>query len=936
MAKNIIKRLEPSDIISESMHKINYNFDLLQNRDDVDEYKYLNEFKRINDRLDEIQRNSDARDVDLANGLISLNDKMEGTSSTLDIQDAINSAIASANQSLRSFIVSTVGQQVEAAIGDYATTSSVSMNDVNAAIEAALAGLPSGGDIDWDSINWEEILSDIELGYVRSAAFEAFEADSSRRHAEASTIVANNVFVQTSDGYLIYADTGDKSLYQNTFGGFWNFYQDLSQEEKDEIISKLDLGEDEEAPTTMEEAVQNSKFVNALIAKMELTFRTIAKEMSMIMQKVDDGAAEIDIIATVKQSLNADETGDDAQDITAAIFVTANQSGSEIVLNADRLNLDANHKLTLNTGTFEINSDNFIVTPDGDVTAHDMVAHNLTVYGITANNISLSSNGGKTLIDQFGILHAQGAEIEGKIKADEFEATAEREIETDDGYTGTVTRSTKINADSFKIQTIGSLTNGTKNIDLSQNALYIEIVDKMANPNYGDSTKPLNDVEYLYGVPTLCMLYEGEPYRMSPGSWISANQNPAITSNIRWDTRYDTLDYTFIVPASTNATLSSYYYTNKDVAQLTPQNCTRPTLNTLIGINGDYYIFKPNQQSKFLNIGNSDMMSQVHVYDMGSDPSASYNIIKSKNLTGYSKTGSNIDVETLNKKAAYTYRSNVPDIYRDYEPETRTTISDYICGNYQGYLRDTITTSKPYTYQQAWSTTLPTDFGVSKMYDFIKFAAGAEVGRGGSGWAGNNETDWYVDGYRAEIEGLQKNLMPFDTGGYYQNYGKTCTLTLKYYPMFDISNNGLTVSNKISKLWVECELKIVSSGYNGGQAYNSTYTPFFRKHTDPVIGGNFNPIAMGFSINFNIFMDMGSNGITFSGNTPFDPLDDSHKQVILNKINSFLTNFNFCERHLTERMIQFDASIIGVGVNNIQGQYVFTKSTFNPNYDINS
>ena len=109
----------------------------------------------------------------------------------------------------------------------------------------------------------------------------------------------------------------------------------------------------------------------------------------------------------------------------------------------------------------------------------------------------------------------------------------------------------------------------------------------MANPNYGDPSKPLNDVEYLYGVPTLCMLYDGEPYRMSPGSWISANQNPAITSNIRWDTRYDTLDYSFIVPASTNATLSSYYYTNKDVAQLTPQNCTKPTLNTLIGINGD-------------------------------------------------------------------------------------------------------------------------------------------------------------------------------------------------------------------------------------------------------------------------------------------------------------------------------------------------------------
>ena len=919
------------------MHKINYNFDLLQNRDDVDEYKYLNEFKRINDRLDEIQRNSDARDADLANGLISLNDKMEGTSSTLDIQDAINSAISSANQSLRSFIVSTVGQQVEAAIGDYATTSSINMNDVNAAIEAALAGLPSGGDIDWNSINWEEILSDIELGYVRSAAYEEFVADSTRKHAEASTIVANSVFVETSDHFLIYSDEHPieekrrtKSPYENTWGGFKDFYEsnEVTEAQRTEINP-------ENKP--WEEAIFDSHFINGLIRLMELTFLTVAKEMTLIRQEVNESEAQINIIATVKEALGADMGTDDAQDITAAIFVTANQSGSEIVLNADRLNLDANHKLTLNTGTFEINSDNFIVTPEGDVTAHDMVAHNLTVYGITANNISLSSNGGKTLIDQFGILHAQGAEIEGKIKADEFEATAEREIETDDGYTGTVTRSTKINADSFKIQTIGSLTNGTKNIDLSQNALYIEIVDKMANPNYGDPSKPLSDVEYLYGVPTLCMLYEGEPYRMSPGSWISANQNPAITSNIRWDTRYDTLDYTFIVPASTNATLSSYYYTNKDVAQLTPQNCTKPTLNTLIGINGDYYIFKPNQQSKFLSIGNSDMMSQVHVYDMGSDPSASYNIIKSKNLTGYSKTGSDIDVETLNKKAAYTYRSSVPDIYRDYEPETRTTISDYICGNYQGYLQDTITTSKPYTYQQAWSTTLPTDFGVSKMYDFIKFAAGAVYGTGK--WVGNNETDWYVDGYRAEVEGLQKNLMPFDTGGYYQNYGKTCTLTLKYYPMFDISNNGLTVSKKISKLWVECELKIVSSGYNGNQAYNSTYTPFFRKHTDPVIGGNFNPIAMGFSLNFNIFMDMGTNGISFSGNTPFDPLDDSHKQVILNKINSFLTNFNFCERHLTERMIQFDASIIGVGItsnNTIQGQYVFTKSTFNPNYDINS
>lgn len=969
MAKDTIIRLQPSDIISESMNKINYNFDLLTSQSEVDDYKYTALFKQLNDRLDEIQRNSDSRDADLANGITTLNDKMDGmSSSSLDIQDAIDSAVAAANQRLRDFIVSTVGQQVERAIGDYATTSSVSMDDVNAAIQAALAGLPdpsTGGDFDpntfdWSSLDWDSF----DLDYVRSAAFEEFVADSANKHAEASTIVANSVFVETSDHFLIYSDEHPivekrrtKSPYKNTWGGFKAFYlsDEVTEAQRDEINPKT---EDYPDRKPWEEAIFDSHFINGLIGLMELTFMTVAKEMTLIRQEVNESEAKIDIIAQVKRALGADMTDDDARDITAAIFVEANsQTGSQITLNADRLNLTANHKLSMTTGTFEITSDNFIVTPEGKVTAysmnaHDMNAYNLTAYGITANNITLSSNGGKTLIDQFGILHATGAEIEGKVKADEFEATAERNISTDDGYTGTVSRSTNINADSFKIQTVGSLTKGSNSIDLSQNAIYIEIIDKMANPNYGDSSKPLNDKEYLYGVPTLCMLYEGEPYRLSPGSWISANQSTVIdTSNIRWDDRYGIYNYSFNVPDSTNVNLGTYYYTNKYKAPAYSAETvcdSKPTLAGMIGIAGDYYVFKPNQMSKFLTTSGSDAIMQVHVYDLGPNDDGydynrvNYNLVKNAGLTSYS-VSSPFNLDELNENAAYALKSRIPSGYYGYVPETRTAITDDICNTkYKGYILNNITTSKLYTFQKSY-TTIPTDYGVSKMYEFMKFAAGAKYTSGN--WEGSNCTDWKTtDGLTVDLEGLQNNLMPFDTGGYYSLNGNSCTITVKYYPIFDITN-GYVNTNKISKMWFECELHI--TGAYQTKDYSSSYTPTY--HIRGVEGfvtnsGYFTPIRMDLKLNFDTYIDMGSNGITFTNNANFDPMDTNHESIILGKIKSFLEQFNYCKRHFTERMIQFDGSLICVDtttrvVNNRTvtefGQsYSFTKNTFNSYYGI--
>ena len=448
--KNIpIIYLKESDIISQSVNTINQNFKTIVNNYDIANFKWEQYSKKITDEIEKLKRHCDKSNMDISRSVDSLNTRIDNITDLNDIQTQINNAIMNANLELTGFISDLAGQQVANAMGGYVKTSS---------------------------------LDNKLKGYVTSTAFDIYNSNADKKRSSWNLIVANSKFATVKyngDYYLINNDdAGSRSQYK-TIGEYW----------KNEVESTYpDLSDIDT--------------LNAFIGNCETKFKTVATELANISVNVGPGSAQVDIIATVKSELG-NESSDDAKDITAAIFARANQYGSEIQLNADNLNLNADHKLTLKSGTFEINSSNFTLNDNG---------------------LILRGKNGNTSIDGDGILHAQGAIIQGAITADKFvaESTKKISISNDETgkYEGNVTKRTSINSDEFVIETSGVLkdTQGSQ-IDVTGNKLYIRMVDKLVNNNNDIKDVSGKTVKYLYGVPVLCMMYNGVEYPLSPASW---------------------------------------------------------------------------------------------------------------------------------------------------------------------------------------------------------------------------------------------------------------------------------------------------------------------------------------------------------------------------------------------------------------------------------
>ena len=441
--KNIpIIPLKESDIISQSVNTINQNFKTIVNNYDIANFKWEQYSKKITDEIEKLKRHCDKSNIDISRSVDSLNTRIDNITDLNGIQTQINNAIMDANLELTGFISDLAGQQVANAMGGYVKTSS---------------------------------LDNKLKGYVASSAFETYKSDAKNRTASSSLIVANSKFATikyNNKDYLINNDdAGSRSQYQ-TIEEYWN----------------------NEAKNTYPD-LSDADTLNSFIGNCETKFRTISTELANISAKVGQGSAQVDIIAAVE--------GEGGEQIVGAIITKANQSGSLVSLNANKINLDADHKLTLNSGTFEINSSNFTLNDNG---------------------LILKGKNGNTSIDEDGILRAQGAIIQGAITADKFVAESTKKISISNGetgkYEGNVTKRTSINSDEFVIETSGVLkdTQGSQ-IDVTGNKLYIRMVDKLVNNNTDIKDVSGKTVQYLYGVPVLCMMYNGVEYPLSPASW---------------------------------------------------------------------------------------------------------------------------------------------------------------------------------------------------------------------------------------------------------------------------------------------------------------------------------------------------------------------------------------------------------------------------------
>ena len=311
--------LKDSDIISDSMHKINYNFELIENREDVNDYKLVKYSKQINYEIEKLRDRVDMNNTSLSNSIDRMSGEISSSGSSADIQAKVNNAIMNANSLISDMVSSLAGQQINNALGSYVKTS-----ELTSRLSGYITSDALGNYVTRDE------LPDGTVDYVSSTAFDAFKADVASRSASASRIVSNNKLYRV-DGYLVYNSNGDKPV--SHVGGQKSTYKTV-EEVYAAIKNTIDPNN---------KGMDDPDVSNALIEFIESTFRTVASELSLFKQEVIDGQASFELVAA---AAGDDEFG---PQIAASIFGYADKDGSKLMLNADQIVLSSSHKLNVET-----------------------------------------------------------------------------------------------------------------------------------------------------------------------------------------------------------------------------------------------------------------------------------------------------------------------------------------------------------------------------------------------------------------------------------------------------------------------------------------------------------------------------------------------------------------------------------------------------------
>lgn len=947
--------LKDSDIISDSMHKINYNFEIVENREDVSDYKLVQYSKKINEELEKLKQRVDSNNSILSNSIDRLESELSSSSTSSDIQEKVNQAIMNANELISTVVSNYAGQQINDALNLY-----VKQSDLT----SQLSGFVKTGDLS-DYVKREDLPGG-SINYVSQDIFDAFESNIKEKTASASRIVSNNTIYKV-DGYLVYAD-GRVSPYESIDEYYAAIKSEIDPDNK---------------------GINDPGVTEALLTKIEETFRVVATELSLFKQEVAQGSASFDIVAAV----NNPEKG---KQVAASIFGYANENESGLMLNADQITLSASHKLNVETGSFTVNENNnnanFQLKANGDVkvkgnitatsltlesgamnyiesivnsTVTDGISSNNTIKNALTNLINTvgtdngwgnndpetpdeyndnwltrafnktfsaggllltgnvfvgDSNGNITAgmmgagsddndirffagsgsssassapfrVYENGHFYASDVEISGNIKANKFEAQKDVTF-SEASCSGTITKNTSIQGDEFIIEANGELTtvenNTTKTIDVTGNALYIKILDKLINENNS------NFDTYLYGVPVLCMRYNNKEYVLNPVSW---QINAADTSNMRWLEKYDVSMYSFMNPTGNSSLNGKYFSNNSTYAQ---------TLSSLINYSGNYYMFSTDNESSFiadLNIKNK--MCQFTILDIGDSALESQKTGWMYDNGLISNDDDPLDDTTWAYTLEYNYQqniqnpnnslsTNIPSMYIGNAQDTTTKITEGLCETFNGYLIENISASLIENHSYSYTTLTGSD--ATGIYDFFIDNLSSENAE----WKYNNDIDVYVYGLEA---GSNRNILPFGSAQYRNIHpiDSTCDITFDMYPIINIGSYGKSVNNyNVQKMYSKCEIRF-KAFYDYVQNDNSlTYTPCSSEYGS---GGAIHPYIIEMKLEFGLYLDLDS------AITDCSPYESGTKTKLANKLKQFINKFTFDRDILTDSMVKYTVKI---------------------------
>lgn len=379
-----ITKIQPSDLISDSMVKINRNFEIISAKPDVIESKLNQWTENIENQLADIRSENGIISDTLLNNVQKLENKINNLTDLDGITKEVQNIINNATTDVENLINDKAGEAISSKLGDYVKTST---------------------------------LNERLDGYVASTVFDTYRSDSSKSFAQSSRIVANSKFLKLPNGDVdcLVRISGEITEFKSVE----DYFKSLSASEKATILGDKTFSSDDEA-------LEDPDVIAKLIGVCEKTFKTVVSEMSTISQEVGPGNVENTIISTVKN-------GKTGKDITASIFTKANEKGSLIALNADHINIEGEHALTVKSGgnigvqsggNINIeNGGNFKIKTGGNISVQSGGNFKINSGGkfqITSDNFNIDSNGNVTVkgaIEATSLTITSGSSAETTLKS---------------------------------------------------------------------------------------------------------------------------------------------------------------------------------------------------------------------------------------------------------------------------------------------------------------------------------------------------------------------------------------------------------------------------------------------------------------------------------------------------------------------------------------
>lgn len=673
-----------------------------------------------------------------------------------------------------------------------------------------------------------------------NTAFGSYEANASMRFASIEQGVANAKYLTDEDGYFLVEDSSTTPPTRR-------------RAKKDDGITDASMYVD------IRDA-DKSKLI------LQVT------EIASIAQTVTDKTSLVEIIAAVNDTSGSmSSTG---LSIYAGIFAQANaDNGSTIALNADAINIDANHRLTLSAGEFEIHSNNFTIASTGEFSIN---SPNFTVT--STGDVSLGSitlNTGNTRIDSEGNLYAQNAVISGEIQANEFLASTTTSISTSfTGHTitGTAQKTTQINGESLIITADANITDNSDTKHLI-NSLYIKLVDVLDNTDPNTKNPAFDD--QLICVPVLCMNYNGVEYVLSPASWMT--NSVGNETNMRW-VKYGVYQYTFTLPNV--ITDDTYLYQG-----------------------GDFYIFRPGYGIEgttgdaFINLhnNNDDAVCRFRVVNWGTqgggiDSSLNADLIAAGLLPANNTGDDGVYVP---------YNVSMGSYILDGGSQTR--INSTNISKYQTFIDSS-------GFEYALKITVPaissSDLSDGSDYivdGFVDYMNSIIVPKEGSAdeyeWTGN-DGDPSLSG-SVKLIGLG-NYLPFMID--YMGSSNTYTLNIEIYPKWKNTPGYFDLDNTVESIYIKYKL-------NAYKDFSSNPLQVTSRSMSVTATATCYISTINYDLSFDAVLIPQT---PFTLNSSF-PLSETQKDAVIDVVKDFLQNsIDYTVfSALTEDRVAFTAQVFG-------------------------